>query len=54
MGVTERSWCDFFVITTKDNLFEMVYFDANFWENCAKKALVLYDYKVIDTLFEKH
>ena len=54
MGVTERSWCDFFVITTKDYFCEMVHFDANFWETCAKKAFVLYDYKIIDTLFEKH
>ena len=54
MGLTERSWCDFFVIATKDYFCEMVYFDGNFWETCVKKAFVLYDYKVIDTLFEKH
>ena len=53
MGVTERSWCDFFVISTKDNFCEMVYFDSNFWETCAKKGFLLYDYNVIDTLFEK-
>ena len=44
----------FFVITTKDYFCEMVHFDAHFWETCAKKAFVLYDYKVTDTLFEKH
>ena len=54
MYCTNRSWCDFFVVTSKDQFVERIFYDDNFMQQAIRKAMFAYEHIIFNELKTGH
>ena len=54
MYCTNRSWCDFFVVTSKDQFVERIFYDEGFMQQAIRKAIFAYQQIIFKELKTGH